>query len=53
MPAAPEKVLRAIRAGRGPRRDGKRFVYDEELSIRTVSTSAGKRDGSGFTLVDE
>jgi CO/xanthine dehydrogenase Mo-binding subunit len=48
MPATPERVLAAIEAKREPRRDGKRVVFDEELSVRTVSTNSG----SGFLDVD-
>jgi CO/xanthine dehydrogenase Mo-binding subunit len=53
-PATPERVLRALDARAEPRRDGKRVVYDDELSIRHVSSSAGKdADGHGFELVDD
>jgi CO/xanthine dehydrogenase Mo-binding subunit len=41
MPATPERVLRAIQSKPQPRREGKRVVYDEELSVRTVSANAG------------
>ena len=40
-PATPERVLRGIRERREPRRDGKRVIYDEDLSVRTVSSNAG------------
>jgi len=43
MPATPERVLRALEAKREPLRDGKRVIFDEELSIRTVSSNGGKR----------
>ena len=42
MPATPERVLRALEAKREPRRDGKRVIFDEELSVRTVSSTGGK-----------
>jgi CO/xanthine dehydrogenase Mo-binding subunit len=42
MPATPERVLRALEAKREPRRDGKRVVFDDELSVRTVSSNGGK-----------
>jgi CO/xanthine dehydrogenase Mo-binding subunit len=48
MPATPERVLAAIEAKREPRRDGKRFVYDEHLSVKTVSSNGG----AGFLSVD-
>src|SRR4051794_8044368 len=37
MPATPERVLRALEERREPRRDGKRVVFDEELSVRGVA----------------
>lgn len=40
-PATPERVLRAIREKHEPRRDGKRVIFDEELSMRTVSSNGG------------
>jgi len=53
-PATPHKVLKALQERSEPRRDGKRVIYDEELSIRSVSATAGKRaDGTGFVLPDE
>jgi CO/xanthine dehydrogenase Mo-binding subunit len=48
-PATPERVLRALEEKREPRRDGKRVIYDEELSIRAVSSGAAE----GFLLPDE
>jgi CO/xanthine dehydrogenase Mo-binding subunit len=44
MPATPERVLRALeeRAQREPRRDGKRVIYDEEISVSTVSANGGE-----------
>jgi CO/xanthine dehydrogenase Mo-binding subunit len=48
MPATPERVLRALDAKREPRRDGKRVIFDEELSIRTVSSDGG----TGFFETD-
>jgi CO/xanthine dehydrogenase Mo-binding subunit len=44
MPASPERVLRAIQAKAEPRREGKRVIFDEDLSVRTVSSNGG----SGF-----
>jgi hypothetical protein len=41
MPASPERVLRAIQARAQPRRDGKRVVFDEDMSVRTVSSNGG------------
>ena len=53
-PATPDKVLRALGERRKPHRDGKRVVYDREISIRSVSANAGKgADGAGFVLPDE
>ena len=53
-PATPHKVLKALQERREPRRDGKRIIYDEELSIRAVSATAGKgADGGAFLLPDE
>jgi CO/xanthine dehydrogenase Mo-binding subunit len=44
MPATPERVLRALeeRAQREPRREGKRVIYDEEISVSTVSANGGE-----------
>ena len=42
MPATPERVLAAIEAKREPRRDGKRVVFDEDLSVKTVSANGGE-----------
>jgi CO/xanthine dehydrogenase Mo-binding subunit len=53
-PASPDKVLRALQERKEPRRDGKRVIYDEELSIRAVSAAGGKgAGGDGFFLPDE
>jgi CO/xanthine dehydrogenase Mo-binding subunit len=53
-PATPERVLRALEARAEPRREGKRVIFDEPISIRGVSSSAGKdASGDGFVLVDE
>jgi CO/xanthine dehydrogenase Mo-binding subunit len=41
MPASPERVLRAIRAQAQPRRDGKHVIFDEELSLRSVTANGG------------
>jgi len=48
MPARPDRVLAAIRDKREPQRDGKRVVFDEHLSVKTVSSNAG----SGYLDVD-
>ena len=41
MPATPERVLRALQDKREPRREGKRVVYDEEISVAAVSADGG------------
>jgi CO/xanthine dehydrogenase Mo-binding subunit len=47
-PATPERVLRALDAKREPHREGKRVIFDDEMSIRTVSSAGGK----GFLETD-
>jgi CO/xanthine dehydrogenase Mo-binding subunit len=47
-PATPERVLRAIRAKAEPRRDGKRVIFDDDISVRTVSSTGG----AGFLEID-
>jgi CO/xanthine dehydrogenase Mo-binding subunit len=47
-PATPERVLRALQARAEPRRKDKRVVFDEELSLRAVSSNGG----AGFLEVD-
>ncbi|MBV9424765.1 MAG: xanthine dehydrogenase family protein molybdopterin-binding subunit, partial [Solirubrobacterales bacterium] len=47
-PATPERVLRAIQTRAEPRRDGKRVIYDDDLSVRTVSSNGG----AGFLEVE-
>jgi hypothetical protein len=44
MPATPERVLRALeeRSEREPRRDGKRVIYDEEISVTSISANGGE-----------
>jgi CO/xanthine dehydrogenase Mo-binding subunit len=37
LPITPERVLRALETKAEPRRDGKLVVFDEELSVNTVS----------------
>ena len=37
LPITPEKVLRALEAKAEPARDGKKVVFDAELSVNTVS----------------
>jgi hypothetical protein len=48
MPATPERVLAALGERREPRREGKRVVFDEHLSVKTVSSNGG----AGFLDVD-
>ena len=53
-PATPERVLRALEERKEPRREDKRVIFDEDVSVRGVSSSAGKgADGNGFRLVDD
>ncbi len=47
-PATPERVLRAIQSRAEPRREGKRVIYDSEISLEAVSSSGG----SGFREVE-
>ena len=42
LPITPERVLRALEAQAEPRREGKKVVFDGELSVNTVS-SGGMR----------
>ena len=42
MPATPERVLRALDAKREPRREGKRVIYDEDISVATLSSDGGQ-----------
>jgi hypothetical protein len=37
LPITPEKVLRALAAKAEPAREGKKVVFDAELSVNTVS----------------
>jgi hypothetical protein len=48
MPATPERVLRALREKSAPRREGKRVIFDEPISIGAVSANGGE----GFWSVD-
>src|SRR6476619_5852988 len=48
MPATPERVLRALDARAEPRREGKRIVFDEPISVRAVSASGG----AGFLEIE-
>ena len=34
MPATPDRVLEALAAKREPKRDGKRVIFDEEISVK-------------------
>lgn len=47
-PATPERVLRALEERREPRREGKRVIFDEDVSVRLVSGNGG----TGFLGVD-
>jgi CO/xanthine dehydrogenase Mo-binding subunit len=42
LPITPEKVLRALEAKKEPRREGKRVIFDEELSVGTVGNGPVK-----------
>jgi len=42
MPATPERVLRALEERREPRREGKRVIYDDPISIETLSSDGGQ-----------
>jgi hypothetical protein len=48
MPATPERVLRALLDKREPRREGKRVIFDEEISVGAISANGGE----GFWGVD-
>jgi CO/xanthine dehydrogenase Mo-binding subunit len=48
MPATPERILRALENKTEPRREGKRVIFDEEISIRTMSSEGG----AGFFETD-
>ena len=48
MPATPDRILAALAEKREPKRDGKRVVFDEHLSVRTVSSTGGE----GYLGVD-
>jgi hypothetical protein len=53
LPAKPERVLRAIDERREPRREGRRVVFDEHLSVATVSPPERRPEGGwSFPLVD-
>jgi CO/xanthine dehydrogenase Mo-binding subunit len=40
-PAIPERVLRALEERKEPRREGKRVIFDEDISVAAVSSSGG------------
>ena len=42
LPITPERVLRALEGKREPRRDGKAVIFDEELSVNTVSAEGSR-----------
>jgi aspartyl/asparaginyl beta-hydroxylase (cupin superfamily) len=48
MPATPDRVLEALEAKREARRDGKRVIFDEHLSVKSLSSN----EGAGFFGVD-
>jgi CO/xanthine dehydrogenase Mo-binding subunit len=48
MPATPDRVLAALAEHREPRRDGKRVIFDEHISVRTMSANGGE----GYLGVD-
>src|SRR5204863_134732 len=48
MPATPERVLDALETRREAWRDGKRVVFDQHISVKTVSSNGG----AGFLDVD-
>src|SRR6266705_905694 len=41
MPATPERVLAALHEQREPRRDGKRVIFDEHISVKALSSNDG------------
>jgi len=41
-PATPERVLKALEERKEPHRDGKRVIFDEDLSVATVSGNGGR-----------
>jgi hypothetical protein len=41
MPATPERILRALEERREPRREGKRVIYDEPISVESLSSDGG------------
>jgi CO/xanthine dehydrogenase Mo-binding subunit len=43
MPATPERVLKALDRGPEPRREGKRVIFDEEISVAGVSSGGAER----------
>jgi hypothetical protein len=48
MPATPERVLEALELKREARRDGKRVIFDEHISVRSHSSN----EGASFFDVD-
>ena len=40
-PASPERVLRALQTRAEPRREGKRVIFDDDISVRAVSSNGG------------
>jgi CO/xanthine dehydrogenase Mo-binding subunit len=40
-PATPDRVLAALAEKREPRREGKRVIFDEEISVEAVSSNGG------------
>ncbi len=54
LPAKPERVLRALDERREPRREGRRVVFDEHLSVGAVARAGkGTQTGWAFPLVGD
>jgi CO/xanthine dehydrogenase Mo-binding subunit len=54
LPAKPERVLRALDEHRQPRRQGRRVVFDEHLSVATVPAPERRPEGGwSFPLVGD
>jgi hypothetical protein len=42
LPITPERLLRALQDKREPRREGKAVIFDEHLSVNTVSAEGSR-----------
>jgi hypothetical protein len=43
LPVSPERVLRALeQKDRGPRRDGKWVIFDDDISVNTVAAEGSR-----------